>query len=133
MKLDPIEEDAGDDGSCALSDDDRERNSEGLHSYLRSQLSQQSAKSIHHVPLTQSFRLSHRTSFLSSNFTDGDDQPDAMPECMSFTYLDALALFFSIGSYFFDIITDITVATLHFINENYWYYLLPLMSKENIE
>lgn len=99
-------------------------------------LSQISSRS--RVSKVQSFRLMHhRSSILngssnqieSSLLTDngkGNDHPDSMPNYMSFTYLDALFLMFSICSFLLDIITDITVATLHYINGKYWYFALTV-------
>lgn len=54
------------------------------------------------------------------------DYIDSVPEEMSFTYIEALALIFSILSYLVDTITDVTVATFHYLNENYWYFALTV-------
>lgn len=54
------------------------------------------------------------------------DYLDAVPENISFSLLDAFGLLFSIGSYLFDIVTDVTVATVHYLNHNYIYFYLTL-------
>lgn len=48
------------------------------------------------------------------------DRVDALPDHMTFTILDALAILFSIGSFLFDIGTDIAVAAFHYINKDFW-------------
>ena len=59
------------------------------------------------------------------NYADGDfDRVDALPEHMTFTILDALAILFSIGSFLFDIGTDIAVAAFHYINKDFWYEMV---------
>lgn len=45
---------------------------------------------------------------------------------MSFSFLDAAALIFSMTSFFFDLVTDIAVATFHYLNDDYWYCALTL-------
>lgn len=78
----------------------------------------------------QSFRLTHRASFLSTEqngfLNDRNDFIDSVPEQMSFTYIEAFALLFSIGSFLIDIVTDVTVATFHYLNQNYWYFALTV-------
>ncbi|XP_053200341.1 XK-related protein 4-like [Panonychus citri] len=56
----------------------------------------------------------------------GYDKVDALPADMKFTWLDGLAILFSIGSFLFDIGTDIAVAVIHFTNKDYWYFGLTL-------
>lgn len=90
---------------------------------------QQSCLSANHRTQNHSFRLTHRSSLLSTHIIDaidGNDDTDALPNYMSFTYLDAMALMFSVGTYFFDIITDIMVSTIHYRNQNYWYFALTI-------
>lgn len=60
----------------------------------------------------------HRVSF--------DDRVDAIPKEMSFTLLDAAAILFSIGSFLFDIGTDIAVSAFHFLNNDMWYFGLTV-------
>jgi hypothetical protein len=48
---------------------------------------------------------------------------DAMPKEMSFTYFDAATILFSIGSFLFDIGTDVVVVAFHYINNDFWYEL----------
>ena len=62
--------------------------------------------------------ISHHMAFGSD--TDYD-RVDALPDHMTFTILDALAILFSIGSFLFDIGTDIAVAAFHYINQDFWY------------
>lgn len=50
-----------------------------------------------------------------------NDHVDAIPEQMSFTWLDALAILFSIGSFMFDIGTDVAVCIIQFITDHMWY------------
>lgn len=66
----------------------------------------------------------HKMSFA----VEGDyyDRTDSLPLEMSFTYLDAAAILFSIGSFLFDIGTDVAVATFHCMNKDYWYFSLTL-------
>lgn len=45
---------------------------------------------------------------------------------MSFSLLDAASLVFSMSSFFLDLITDIAVATFHYLNNDYWYCALTL-------
>ena len=60
-------------------------------------------------------------------FSDGDyDRVDALPAHMTFTMIDALAILFSIGSFLFDIGTDIAVAAFHYINQDFWYFGLTM-------
>jgi hypothetical protein len=68
----------------------------------------------------------HKMSFV----VEGDyyDRVDALPKDMSFTYFDAAAILFSIGSFLFDIGTDVAVAAFHYINNDSWY---ELDSKKN--
>lgn len=98
-----------------------DQNDEDEHHQLKSQHSQISCslRSQH-----QSFRLTHRTSFLSScKISRNDiDDTDSLPETMSFTRLDEICLIFSITTFLLDIITDLTVATNHYLNQDYWYF-----------
>ena len=70
----------------------------------------------------QSFRLTHRPSFSYIICRDGVDDTDSLPEHMSFTYLDEMALIFSIMTFVVDIVTDAAVATNHYLNRDYWYF-----------
>ena len=96
----------------------------------------------------QSLCFNHRTSLLSShdqanlfgqngldsnNGEDIDDlnivnidHTDSLPNKMAFTYFDVMALTFSVVSYLFDIVTDCTLATVHYMNSNYWYFALTV-------
>lgn len=88
-----------------------------------SEISRSSYRSGH-----QSFRLAHRASFLSTYKIDlsGVDDTDSLPETMSFTRLDELALIFSIFSFVVDILTDSVVATNHYLNRDYWYFAFTI-------
>jgi len=66
----------------------------------------------------------HKMSFVFDDY----DRVDALPKHMSFTYLDAVAILFSIGSFLFDIGTDVAVAAFHYINSDYWYACNPYKS-----
>ncbi|XP_054152903.1 XK-related protein 4-like [Oppia nitens] len=55
-----------------------------------------------------------------------EDRVDALPEHMTFTILDAVAILFSIGSFLLDIGTDIAVAAYYYITDNNWYFYLTL-------
>ncbi len=55
------------------------------------------------------------------SFAVEGDYADAIPKDMSFTYFDAAAILFSIGSFLFDIGTDVAVAAFHYINKDSWY------------
>jgi hypothetical protein len=57
------------------------------------------------------------------SFVVEGDHIDALPKEMSFTYFDAAAILFSIGSFLFDIGTDVAVAAFHYINNDSWYEL----------
>lgn len=52
------------------------------------------------------------------------DRVDALPKDMSFTWIDILAIVFSICSFLFDITTDTVVAAFHLRNGDYWYFSL---------
>ncbi len=67
----------------------------------------------------------HKMSFVVEG-----DHIDALPKEMSFTYFDAAAILFSIGSFLFDIGTDVAVAAFHYINNDSWY---ELNSKKTFE
>lgn len=41
---------------------------------------------------------------------------------LTFTWIDILATLFSIGSFLFDIGTDIVVASFHYVRGDYWYF-----------
>jgi hypothetical protein len=65
-----------------------------------------------------------RSSLISHHkmsFAVEGDYADAIPKDMSFTYFDAAAILFSIGSFLFDIGTDVAVAAFHYINKDSWY------------
>jgi hypothetical protein len=47
----------------------------------------------------------------------------ALPKEMSFTYLDAAVILFSIVSFLIDIVTDVVVAAFHYMNGDSWYEL----------
>jgi hypothetical protein len=64
------------------------------------------------------------------SFVVEGDHIDALPKEMSFTYFDAAAILFSIGSFLFDIGTDVAVAAFHYINNDSWY---ELNSKKTFE
>lgn len=68
---------------------------------------------------TRSCIMSHHKSSILSFSSDGD-RVDALPKNMSFTWFDATAILFSIGSFLFDIGTDIAVAAFHYFNKDYW-------------
>lgn len=59
------------------------------------------------------------------DFNDGVDLDKKRLE-MSFDFIDAAALVFSMSSYLFDIMTDITVAIFHYLNQDFWYSSLTL-------
>ncbi|RWS31505.1 XK-related protein 4-like protein, partial [Leptotrombidium deliense] len=70
-----------------------------------------------------------RPSIVSINRSHSyDDEPfdniDALPTEMAFTWLDAIAIFFSIGTFLFDIGTDVVVAVIHYQSHNYVYFAL---------
>ncbi|RWS13575.1 XK-related protein 4-like protein [Dinothrombium tinctorium] len=60
----------------------------------------------------------------SSGEEDDYDNIDSIPKDMSFTILDAIAILFSIGSFLFDIGTDVAVAIVHYQNRNFTYFIL---------
>jgi len=57
---------------------------------------------------------SQKISFASAACGDGGDKTDFIPDELTFTWIDILATLFSIGSFLFDIGTDIVVATFHY-------------------
>lgn len=59
------------------------------------------------------------------DFTDGLELRTKRLE-MTFSYLDAASLIFSMCSFFLDIITDIAVACFHYLNNDYWYCALTV-------
>ena len=67
---------------------------------------------------------SPRISSVSSSDRDSFafDRVDALPKDMSFTWLDILAIVFSIGTFLADIGTDMVVALFHLHNQDYWYF-----------
>ncbi|XP_074598771.1 XK-related protein 6-like [Brevipalpus obovatus] len=67
--------------------------------------------------------VSHRTSVTDD---DGHDKIDYMPEEMKFNWIDILGILFSIGSFLFDIGTDIAVATIHYRSGDFWYFGLTI-------
>ena len=70
-----------------------------------------------------------RSSILSAHkrsFDKNYDRVDYLPTEMSFTLLDAFGIMFSIGSFLFDIGTDIAVAVIHFRNNDFWYFGLTI-------
>lgn len=59
------------------------------------------------------------------DLTDGVDLRTKRLE-MSFSFLDAASLMFSMTSFFLDMVTDIAVATFHYLNNDYWYCALTI-------
>lgn len=45
---------------------------------------------------------------------------------MTFSFLDAASLVFSMCSFFLDLVTDIAVACFHYLNNDYWYCALTV-------
>lgn len=56
----------------------------------------------------------------ANDFTDGVELRTKRME-MTFDYLDAASLVFSMFSYFIDLVTDTAVAIFHYMNNDYWY------------
>ena len=52
------------------------------------------------------------------------DRVDSLPKDMSFTWIDIIAILFSICSFLFDITTDTIVAAFHLKNGDKWYFVL---------
>ena len=52
------------------------------------------------------------------------DRVDSLPKDMSFTWIDIIAILFSICSFLFDITTDTIVAAFHLKNGDKWYFIL---------
>lgn len=65
-----------------------------------------------------------KASFSAGGGGDSFDHTDALPKEMSFTWIDILALCFSICSFLFDICADMFVAKFHYENGDYWYFTL---------
>lgn len=108
------DDDLNSSSECDQNGDDEQHQLKKQHSQISNSLLSQH----------QSFRLTHRTSFLSSckiSRNDVDDT-DSLPETMSFTRLDEFCLIFSITTFLLDIITDLTVATNHYLNSDYYYF-----------
>jgi hypothetical protein len=51
------------------------------------------------------------------------DTVDALPEKMSFTHFDIAVYLISIGSFLFDVVSDVVVAAFHYMNGDFWYKL----------
>lgn len=69
-------------------------------------------------------RTDHRRSLdrsVENEYVDGLDTKD-----MSFEWYEQLAIIFSICTFLGDIGTDILVASIHYLNEDYWYMALTL-------
>lgn len=64
------------------------------------------------------------TGGMGTGIGDGYDRTDALPKEMSFTWIDILAICFSICSFLFDICADMFVANFHYQNGDYWYFTL---------
>lgn len=58
------------------------------------------------------------------NDVEDCDRVDALPKDMSFTWIDIVAIVFSICSFMFDITTDTIVAAFHLKNGDKWYFIL---------
>lgn len=73
---------------------------------------------------TEEFGFNNDDSILGSgraiDYTDGVDMRTKRID-MSFDYLDAASLVFSMISYFLDLFTDTVVAVFHYMNDDYWY------------
>ena len=61
---------------------------------------------------------------MTEDIVDGDLRTKRID--MSFSLLDAASLVFSMSSFFLDLVTDVAVATFHYLNEDLWYCALTL-------
>lgn len=74
----------------------------------------------------EQFNLSHNDSIITESVTHQDFIDGVGPLrpnrlSMSFDFLDAASLIFSMFSYLLDLVTDIAVACFHYLNGDYWY------------
>lgn len=62
----------------------------------------------------------------TTDLTDSGDDRRAKNITMSFDFLDAVFIVFSICSFIFDLVTDIAVAVFHYLNNDWWYFGLTV-------
>lgn len=110
--------DAGDNNETSINELVTVRRFNGLHN----------AANRARVNLDQS-GFSHEDSIVGAtttiDLTDGVELRTKRLE-MTFNFLDAASLIFSMCSFFLDLVTDIAVACFHYLNNDYWYCALTV-------
>ena len=71
--------------------------------------------------------LSDLSSYQAQNGPGSLDRADGIPEPMEYSWFEVGFIVFSIVSFFFDIITDILVASFYWRNQDTWYFIMTVI------